>query len=42
VIVFYEQGLAHQFDRLRRRFAFFEALAFPVDPRALEVALRRV
>jgi hypothetical protein len=42
VIVFYEQEVAHQFDRLRQRFAFFEALAFPIDPRALKATLRRV
>jgi len=39
VIVFYEDELAHQFDRIRERFEFFAALRFPVDEDRLEMVV---
>lgn len=40
VIVFYEQEVAHQLERLKDRFDFHAALPFPVDPERLSRALR--
>lgn len=40
VVVFYQPEEADQFDRLRQRFSNFTALPQPIDPVALEAALR--
>lgn len=39
VIVFYEEELVHQFDRVRERFDFSAALRFPVDEDRLAAAV---
>jgi hypothetical protein len=41
VIVFYERELEHQFDRLRTRFSFFDALQFPIDGERLKSVIER-
>jgi hypothetical protein len=39
-IVFYETDTAHQLERLRARYPFIVAIAFPVDEAGLREALR--
>lgn len=39
VIVFYDLEQAHQFERLRARFAIEKELAYPIDPEKLRAAL---
>jgi hypothetical protein len=43
VLVFYERDFAEPFARLRQRFPqVTEALSYPLDPAAVEAALRRI
>jgi hypothetical protein len=39
VIVFYDAGQAHQFERLRSRFPVHAALTYPIDTAKLKAAL---
>ena len=41
LIVFYERDQVHQLDKLRARFALFEALAYPIEEGRLVAALLR-
>jgi hypothetical protein len=41
VIVFYEREYAHQLEKLKARFPIHAALPYPIDPAALEAALRQ-
>jgi hypothetical protein len=40
-LVFYERELGHQFERLRTRFTFYEALQFPIEEPAIRHVLDR-
>jgi len=42
VIVFYDVGQSHQFERLRTRFPIHAALTYPIDPGRLEAALSAI
>jgi len=39
VVVFYDAGQSHQFERLCARFPVHAALSYPIDPAKLEAAL---
>ena len=41
VIVFYEKEYQHQFERLRAKYAFFDALVLPIDNERLAESLQR-
>ena len=42
VIVFFDQEFRHHYERLRKQYAFFDELPYPIDPARLEQSLRRV
>lgn len=39
VVVFYESGFSHQFDKLRANYSFYRELSFPIDEQALTACL---
>lgn len=39
VVVFYESGFSHQFDKLRANYSFYRELSFPIDEKALAACL---